>query len=306
MNSSGNVSGGMEDVDENGTLTTRAFTGHFLPPNPLSGRGETSLSFSNGVTNGYAYYVVFKGRYILIGVDQLTSEDPLTLGLVLSQTAGGFSNASLNGISVLETDSVVPNSGAPVADAVLGFFTADGNGNATASLDENQGGTLTQQQVSTGTYNVASNGKVTLNGFEGNPPILYLSALNQAFVVGQDAAVTSGILEPQTAAPPYNNVAIFGTYLGGTTTPVLSALVDSVSWLFADGNGNINGIEDWSGPSGTGTQNVSSTYQVDSTGRAVLTGTPAGIMYVISAKKVVLLPAGNNPVLSTFAAAATD
>jgi hypothetical protein len=84
-------------------------------------------------------------------------------------------------------------------------------------------------------------------------------------------------------------------------------VADAVLGFFtADGNGNINGIEDWSGPSGTGTQNVSSTYQVDSTGRAVLTGSPAGIMYVISAKKVVLLPAGNNPVLSTFAAATTD
>jgi hypothetical protein len=73
-----------------------------------------------------------------------------------------------------------------------------------------------------------------------------------------------------------------------------------VSFLFADGNGNINGVENYSGPAGTGTINITGTYQVDSTGRAVLTGTPAGFAYVVSSKKVVLLPSGNNPALSSF------
>lgn len=306
VDGSGNVSGGVEDIDQNGVLTTRMFTGNFLAPVPPSGRGELSLSFPNDVTNHYAYYVVFKGQFILIGTDPLSSKDPLTIASILGQPSGGFSNASLDGVSVLEDSALALNGANHEADVTLGLFTADGNGNATVSLDENKGGTLTQQQVSQGTYSVAANGKVTLNGFGGNPPILYLSNPNQAFVVGQDSAVTSGILESQTAIPPYNNLSIFGTYLGGTTTPVKSALVDSVSWVFADGNGNINGIEDTSGPHGTGTQNLSATYQVDSTGRAVLTGTPAGIMYVISAKKVVLLPTGNNPVLSSFYAASTN
>jgi hypothetical protein len=305
VDSSGNVSGGVEDVNDNGTLTSRNFTGHFLAPSPNSGRGQASLTFPNGVTNNYAYYVVSTGQFVLLGTDPLSSQDPLTLGSIL-QASGGFSNASLNGVSVLEVDGVAPNNGSPEADVILGLFTADGNGNATASLDQNKGGTLTQQQVSQGTYSVAANGRVTQSGFGGTPPILYLVRSNQAFVVGQDTAVTSGILEPQTATPPYTNLSILGTYLGGATTPVLSALVDSVDWLFADGNGNIDGIQDYSGPSGTGTQNLSATYQVDSTGRAVFTGTPAGIMYVVSSKKVVLLPSGSNPVLSTFSAAATN
>ncbi len=140
---------------------------------------------------------------------------------------------------------------------------------------------------------------MTLTGFSGTPPIFYLSTPDQAFVVGQDNSVASGILEPQTAVPPYNNLSILGTYLGGTSTPVLSALVDSASYLFADGDGNING-EEYTSP-GNGQQlPLTATYQVDSTGRAVVTGTPAGIMYVVSAKKVVLLPSGNNPVLSSY------
>ena len=296
----GNVTGGVEDDNDNGVLSNRTFTGQFLAPSPSTGRGQMSLNFPGGITNSYAYYAVSKSQYILVGIDLLTTTDPLTLGAILSQSTSGFSNASLNGISVLEASGVAPNGGSPEGDVVLGYFTADGHGNATVSLDENKGGTLTQQQVSQGTYSVASNGRVTLTGFGGNPPILYLSTPGQAFVVGQGNSVASGILEPQTAVPPYNNLSIIGTYLGGTSTPVLSALVDSVSYLFADGNGNINGIEDFSGPSGIGSLNVAATYQVDSTGRAVLTGTPAGIMYVVSAKKIVLLPTGNNPVLSSY------
>lgn len=146
---------------------------------------------------------------------------------------------------------------------------------------------------------------MTLTGFSGTPPIFYLSTPDQAFVVGQDNSVASGILEPQTAVPPYNNQSIFGTYLGGTTGPVLSALVDSVSYLFADGLGNINGIQ-YTSPGNGQPISLSATYQVDSTGRAVLTGTPAGIMYVVSGKKVVLLPTGNNPVLSSYFAGATN
>jgi hypothetical protein len=302
----GTVSDGTEDVDQNGLLSNRDFTGHFRPPVPPFGRGQATLSFPNGVTNNYEYYVVSKEQFIMIGTDPLSSQDPLTIASFLVQPSGGFTNASLSGVSAVELSAWAQNGPNRQADVTLGLFNADGAGNATASLDENLGGTLMQQQVSQGTYSVATNGKVTLTGFGGNPPIFYLSNPDQAFVVGQDSAVTSGIVEPQTAIPPYNNLSIFGTYLGGTTTPVASALVDSVSWLFADGNGNINGIENTSGPNGIGTQNLAATYQVDATGRAVVTGTPAGIMYVISAKKVVLLPSGNNPVLQTFNAASTN
>jgi hypothetical protein len=157
-NSTGNVTAGVEDDNDNGALTHRSFTGQFLTPVTSTGRGLASLSFPNDTTNTYAYYVVSKSQYILVGIDPLTAQDPLTVGSILSQTTNGFTNGSLNGVSTLEVSSVAPNGGSPEADVVLGFFTADGQGNATTSLDENKGGTLTQQQVSQGTYSVASNG----------------------------------------------------------------------------------------------------------------------------------------------------
>ncbi len=297
---SGSVPSGTEDLNDDGTLASRNYSGQFDPPSPQTGRGQASLSFPNGVTNNYAYYVVSSGQYIILVTDPLVSFDPLPLGSILSQASRSFTNRSQQGVGVYEVEGVAPNGGNPVPDAVLGFFTANGNGTATAINDQNSGGTITQHQVSQGTYSVASNGRVTLSGFTGTPPILYLVNTNQAFVVGQDSSVASGILEPQTAVPPYTNLSILGNYLGATTTPVQSAIVDAVSFLFADGNGNINGIQNFSGPSGTGTLDLSATYEVDSTGRAVMTGAPAGILYVVSAKKIVLLPTGNAPALSSF------
>ena len=217
----------------------------------------------------------------------------------------GFTNASLNGASVIEASGLAPNGGTPVPDVLAGLLNADGSGTVTASFDENQGGTMTQQSQQ-GTYSVATNGKVTFTGLGANPPILYLSGANQAFLLGTDSSVSSGIVEPQIATPPYNNASILGTYLGGTTAPVQSSLVDSVSFLFADGNGNINGIEDFSGPTGPGTQNLFATYQVSSTGRTTLSGTPAGVAYVVSNKKIVVLPSGTSPVLATYSTAATN
>ena len=48
---------------------------------------------------------------------------------------------------------------------------------------------------------MATNGRVTLSSsFGTNPPVLYLTDRNQAFVVGTDSLVTSGILDAQSAA----------------------------------------------------------------------------------------------------------
>jgi len=298
VGSGGVVTSGTEDLNDNGTLGSRTYSGSFGVPNAGTGRGNVSLTFPNGLVNHYAYYVISTGQYVVIGTDPLSSTDPLTIASMLTQT-GNYNESSLTGNSILELTGLAPNGGSPVPDAVIGL-AAWSNGNGTFTLDENQGGNITQQQVSHGTYGVSSNGRVTTSGFGTDSPILYLSNTDQAFVLGQDASVRYGILEPQSAIPPYNNSSILGTYLGGTVNPAQSPIVDASGYFLADGNGNLSGMENTSGPSGPGTLPLSATYQVDSTGRAVVTGTPAGFMYVVSAKRVVLLPMGNAPALSVF------
>jgi hypothetical protein len=187
------------------------------------------------------------------------------------------------------------------------LFTADGNGNGSVSLDENNGGTLTQQQMSQGTYNVNVNGRVTLTGFgNGTPPLFYLVNQNEAFVLGQDSSVASGFLVPQSGAP-FSNVSVKGWYWGGTLLPITSEVTDSVTWAFArhpfGRAGNLTGRQNSSGSGGTRSQPLNATYQVDATGRMTLSenGDLAAILYVISPTRVALLPAkDSNPALSVL------
>jgi hypothetical protein len=304
----GTISAGEEDLNDNGALANRSFTGTFLPPSPQTGRGQAVITFPGGVTNNYAYYVISTGQFSIIGTDPLTAQDPLTLGTVQAQLASSFSDAALSGNSIMELNGLNPNGGSPTADVLLGLANWNGAGAGTTTLDENNGGVTSQHTVQ-GTYNVATNGRVTTAGIGGGSPILYLYNFNQAFVVGQDATVLSGTVEIQTSVPPMGQRSIVGIYVGGSLTPVEASITDAVGFFQADGNGNMNGIQNFSGPSGPGTQNLVSTYQVDASGRAVVTpttGNLGGIMYVISPKKVVLLPSGTTPALSTFASAQTQ
>ena len=167
---------------------------------------------------------------------------------------------------------------------------------------------MAQQQIAGGQYRVNPvNGRVVLNGFGGTPPVLYLVNTNQAFLVGTDGNVTSGLLAPlltgTTGVPP-SNVSVLGGYVGGSVTPALPTVTNQVDWLFADGNGNINISQDSSGPGGPQSQQFAVTYQVDVTGRALVDSNPGGtlqgILFVVSPTKVVILSTDTNPVLSTF------
>jgi hypothetical protein len=91
--------------------------------------------------------------------------------------------------------------------------------------------------------------------------------------------------------------------------PAASIVMDSVTELFADGVGDISGTQYTSGPNGPGGPNqLTLTYSVDSTGRAVVkqNGNEFGVLYVIGPNKFVLLPAGSNPGLSIFTSGQAD
>ena len=238
----------------------------------------------------------------------MVSTDPSPANLtVWSISQQQVSSLGLNGVGVVEVTGVDLSGGSPVSEAEEGLLTTDGHGNGSISIDQNDGGTLNQLHGS-GTYSVAGNGRVTLSSsFGTNPPVIYLAGRNQGFIVGTDNLVSSGILDAQSS-PPFTNLSILGTYLGGTVTPALSSVTNAASWAFSDGNGNIRVSESTSGPSGPGSSQLSGTYQVDGTGRGTLTlnGSPAGIVYVVAPQKFVLLPDGASPVLSTFALGSTN
>ncbi len=310
------------DTNDAGTVTPCAsLSGSYSAADPSTGRGTASLSVNGGQAENFSYYLVSASEIIQVSTDQVSSTSPLTLASVLRGGTSGvsYTNAVLKGASVLQTNGVNPNGGHPEAIGIAGFFTGDGSadgngfGNATVLFDQNTGGTLAQQQVAGGQYKVDPlTGRVTLNGFGGTPPVLYVVNQNQAFAVGTDANTTSGVLAPQISngatGTPFTNASVLGAYVGGSVTPALPSVTNQVDWLFADGNANINGLEDSSGPGGPqNNQPIVVTYQVDVTGRALIDSNPGsmleGIMFVVSPTKVIVLSTDTNPVLSTFASA---
>ena len=300
---SSSITSGEEDVNDNGAMTNRSFTGNFGPPTSLNGRGNATMTFGS-VTNNYVYYVVSTSQFVILGTDTLGGTAPLTLGVIQAQLAAIFNNAALNGNSVVQVSGLSGGG----SDVLLGVANWNGGGGGTVRLDENNNGTMSQA-TRVGVYNVELTGRATTTGIGAGPSVMYLYNFNQGFILGQDSKVLAGVLDIQTSAPPLNNQAIVSLYNGGTVTPVSGSIVDAVSYFQADGSGNLNGVQDFSSSSGTGQQNLVSSYVVDASGRAVVTpstGNLGGIMYVISNKKVAFLPTGTGAVLSTFSTGATQ
>ena len=320
VTTSGTLAKGVIDIDDAGMVTSSAFlSGSYSAVDLNTGRGTASLSVNSGPAENFSYYMVSATELIQLSTDQVSGTSPLTLASVLRGGSIGitFTNTALKGVSVLQTNGVNPNGGTPQAIGIAGLFTGDGTadgngfGNATVLFDKNAGGTVSQQQIAGGQYKVdPTTGRVILHGFGGPPPVLYMVGQNQAFVVGTDGNATSGVLAQQTnnavTGTPLSNASVLGGYVGGSVSPALPTLTNQVDWLFADGNSNINGTEDSSGPGGPQTNPIAVTYQVDVTGRALVDSNPGdtlqGIMFVVSPTKVVILSTDANPVLSTFVA----
>jgi hypothetical protein len=252
---------------------------------------------------------------MIISADPLSKPANVTLWRAYRQTssAGGWTLTALTGNSVMELNGVNPNGGAPLADETAGLFDSQANGNATFNSDENDGGTMNLQQSSPGTYAIDSEGqktgRVTFGGFTTQfgttPPVGYLFGSNFAFVVGTDAKVTSGVLEPQSGSP-FSDTSVANIYAGGSISPVLTGVTNSVTDLIANGAGSITAVQYTSGSGGpSGPNNLMLTYSVDDTGRAVVmqNGNQYGILYVVSPTKFILLPVGTAPALNVFASA---
>jgi hypothetical protein len=294
----GKWTGGVEDTNDHGSVANSvAFTGSFVAIDPVTGRGTATLSVTNGATTNYSFYPVSSSELIMLGIDPVSSTAPLALYTVDTSftPSGGWTNASLSFTGATELQGVALANSLPVPDVLLAFAIFDGKGGLTVTTDENSGGTLTTNKY-TGTYNVETNGRTTLTGFGSSSIVFYLSS-GIAFTVGGDASVMAGTIVPQFGSP-YTNSSISGSYQGGTIAAVLPTVTVEVDSANPDGNGNYPLTYDTSGPGGPQQGlTLTATYSVDSTGRAPLTvsGTTAGIAYVVNPSKILVLSVDANP-----------
>jgi hypothetical protein len=263
------------------------------------GRGVITLKLSPTATLTYSFSQVSPTELMATSGDISSATVPLVSGSALQQT-GTLSEASLNGVNVLElTGSAVQNA-VYIPDVTLGLLTSDGNGKISTTSDEYKS-SLLAPQISTATYTVdATTGRVLLTG-SGTPPILYLVSNAKAFVLGTDTSASSGMLEAQSG-PSFTNASLKGKYLGGT---IRSPDLNVVSLVAADGAGNVQFTSDSSGPNGLlSNQTLAGTYSVNAaTGRAVLTvsgDTTSRIFYVVSPTKAEFLSGDGGGYISSF------
>ena len=210
------ITAGAFDSDAGGTLSANtpiAGASYSVGPN---GRGTMSVGITVGGTNHLAMYMINSSDAFFVTTDSLALA-PIFSGEA-QRSATAFTTLSLNGTAVFHLSGDSSNMG---HDAVLALASADGTGNLTSfHIFQNIEGIFTTQTVTTGTYSVAPNGRVTLSGVGLNPPpVLYLSAQNQGFVVGTGPFSEIGKFEQQTGGP-FSNASFSGAYFFGTETPL--------------------------------------------------------------------------------------
>lgn len=322
LNPNGDLSGPyLLDVNDGGTVSQPTWQGTISTTIDSLGRGcfgNFRFSFHTGNQHfNYAYYIVSGNELVLIQTDPVGGaiQAPLALWSTLRQIVGNqFDNSFLLGPTVIAMSGRDTNG---AADVSAGLFVGQGvagntcQGNnfdpATVTFDQNQGGTVQTQQSLQGTYCIDKNtGRVTLSGFNGEwqttPPVFYVAGNDPGFIVSTDSAASTGSLYRQNNAP-FSNSSVSGLYAGGTYLPMVAVATDSVATLYADGAGHVSGPQFISGPGGpAGPNNLTLTYSVDSTGRAVVqqSGQDFGYLYVVSSTQFVMLPTGNNPVLNIY------
>ncbi len=286
-----------------GSGFTSAGRGTFSYGQPSGASGASQANFVVYPVNGTKLYIMSADNaYGTVGA---TGVNDLLYGQMLLQTSSTFTAASLNGTSVVRTESLPSTAGgAPYADARVGLYTFNGT-TVQFSADENAGGapkTLAQ----TSTYTVNSNGRVTANfpngGLSGcvncvgsGNTYFYLVGPNQGFVVDLTTAATAGYFEPQTAISIANS-SFSGNYAVGTVQPLAQAATYLTAELNSTGTGSTSGTAD-ENSAGTLSPDVAftGTYVVAPTGRTssfTAPGSGNSVLYVISPTRALLLDLG--------------
>jgi hypothetical protein len=320
-NGAGTLTNAAGDLNAYGTSFPMNFTAaSYTVSNTATGRGTMHLAFTFGGTPAslnFAFYVVNSGKLFVMENDLVSTATPLLNGVVVQQhsPAGGFSNASLNGNTVISlTGHSACGTVSGVPKTVAGLLTTNGSGALSLTYDENFCRAPNSVTGAAGTYSVASNGRasITIGGYS---LVAYLVNLNQLILFVSDSNVLFGLGEPQ-AAMSFTNAALKGAYAGYATNPVGFGVAVFSGEFLADGaapTGNMTGTEDIGSPSGPASGTAfKATYSVSpspTNGRgtmAVTSGTGGNaVIYMISPSKFVAVSLSDpNPAILDFESSA--
>jgi hypothetical protein len=284
-NGQGAISSGIEDVNDNGTLTAQTpFTGTYTVNS--NGSGAALLG-----TSAFDFYIVNSGeiKFVAIGA----SPAPAVVGHALQQAPNAtFTQSSLSG-----NYAFFMSGGSATGNiATVGSFTTTGNGLLTSGvLDENNAGVVAADQAFTGTYAISATGRgtATLNALNRTYTLVfYLDGQGGGIFQETDSGITSdGSLAQQQSAP-----GLAGSYAlsltgmtGATTQQIAGQFSVNSSGTITSGN-----LDSSSYPGAGQTATLSGTLAVASGTRGTLSliatsGNHNFVLYPVSSTKVFTL-----------------
>ncbi|HEX4003588.1 MAG TPA: putative Ig domain-containing protein [Candidatus Acidoferrales bacterium] len=298
-------SGPNTDLNDAGTFSSQNLSGSFSLVGSGSSRGGAIFLLEPTgqpqTTLTFIFYFVSSSDLFFMEDDLSTTTFPspprLSGEMILQAPGTLFDSSVLSGTSVA-TGTGVNGTSASVFGGLLTSTACDGNAPVSLAADENNGGTVTTSEAFTGTCTVLPNGRATftLTGSGSPAPAprfanAYLTQAGTGFLLGSDAAVTTGSLEQQSGAP-YANSSIVGGYTLSAPFPGTTAVSNVVGQVTSDGAGDISGTVDSVASPGKPAflgQSLAATINgLTALGRsAVTTNAPTGvptnlILYVVS------------------------
>ncbi len=293
------------DLNDAGTFSSQNMSGSFAAVGSGSPRGGATFILEPAgkaqTQLTFIFYFVSSSDLFFVEDDLSTTTFPnpprLSGEMILQNPSTVFNQAVLGGTSVT-TGTGVDGSNASVFGGLLTSTLCDGNAPVSLAADENDGGTVTTAESFSGTCTVSANGHATFDFTGvGNPAptpriaAAYLTEPGSGFLLGSDAAVTTGTLEQQSGAP-YADSSVVGGYTLSAPFPGETNVPNVVGQVSADGAGDITGTVDAVVPPGKPAylgQSLSATINgLTAVGRSpVTTNAPTGlptnlILYLVS------------------------
>jgi len=226
----GNVTGGSEDVNSGGTLSTVTITSGTYTFVATQGRVQADLHTDHGDVTWYLVLTNRSHGFIEFGGSGASASGTLDL-----QDSTQFTPAAVNGSYTFRVSGL--NTASPAKQvAIVGAFTADGAGNVTTGLlDANDGGTISSGQALSGTFTApaagSGRGTLTLNsGFGTQTFAYYVVDATRVKLVETDANRSTAGDAVVQANGPY------------ATTDFHGSLVFVLSGMSANGTLGLGGV----------------------------------------------------------------
>src|ERR1700678_1545724 len=216
-----NFSAGTADFNDGGVYSPLlSLTGNFSVGNANS-KGVATMTFqpptSAATTLTFTFYFASSNDILFAEIDTATTTNPLPRlsgEMFLQNTTTQFNQSVLQGAGVVTGTGLAGTGLAGSNSTVFAGLLASpsGDGSASLSYDQNDGGTISLQNSLSGTYQVLQNGRVGFTNLGNRLAAAYLTGPNQGFIIGSDSAATYGLLEQQTNSP-YSVSSIQGSYV---------------------------------------------------------------------------------------------